>query len=435
MFSFFRTLRGHLLLLVFISVLPALGIIVYSGLDRRSRDIEHAKSDVLGTVKSLAYEHELAVENTRHFLMVLAQTPDVKNLNLPASNRLLGRLLKQNPLYGNVFIVNAEGFLCSSALPFTPQSLKYRKYFQDILRTKDFSAGEYALGVNINRPVLHFAYPIMDTAGKLKGAVAVAFDIARYARLFSMDKLPKDSTLSLTDHKGILLYRYPGKEINSPQTDLPDMTAHMSNQKEEGVFIYAGIDDVKRINAYKRFRLRPDEQPYLYVRAGIPEEKVLLYSRKYLLVNTLLLGFAFIIAIISAWFLGNFMIAKRLNKLVEASRRLACGDLKARTGLDDKNDELGELGKAFDEMAAVLEAQHDDHRRSEEALNNERQRFQMLAENAPFGMVLIDNDGNYTYVNPKFKEIFGYDLQREGMVSKGISQSGLQTCCYFRMDQ
>jgi archaellum component FlaF (FlaF/FlaG flagellin family) len=49
---------SRLVLLVLISLLPALGIIVYSGLDRSSREIEDAKSDALEAVKSLAYEHE-----------------------------------------------------------------------------------------------------------------------------------------------------------------------------------------------------------------------------------------------------------------------------------------------------------------------------------------------------------------------------------------
>lgn len=47
---------------------------------------------------------------------------------------------------------------------------------------------------------------------------------------------------------------------------------------------------------------------------------------------------------------------------------------------------------------------------AERALDMERQRFQMLAENAPFGMVLITHDGDFLYVNPKFIEIFGYNL-------------------------
>ena len=33
-----------------------------------------------------------------------------------------------------------------------------------------------------------------------------------------------------------------------------------------------------------------------------------------------------------------------------------------------------------------------------------------LTENAPFGMVLIDKHGVYKYINPKFHEMFGYEL-------------------------
>src|SRR4030042_2981791 len=77
---FLRTIRSHLLLLVLISVLPALGIIIYSGLDRSSREIEDAKSDALEAVKSLAYEQEPVMGSTRMFLMPLAQIPDNKQL-------------------------------------------------------------------------------------------------------------------------------------------------------------------------------------------------------------------------------------------------------------------------------------------------------------------------------------------------------------------
>ncbi|RPJ11806.1 MAG: PAS domain-containing sensor histidine kinase, partial [Desulfobacteraceae bacterium] len=51
-----------------------------------------------------------------------------------------------------------------------------------------------------------------------------------------------------------------------------------------------------------------------------------------------------------------------------------------------------------------------EHKRSEEALENERTRFKIITQNAPFGILLINKDGNFTYLNPKFTEIFGYDL-------------------------
>ncbi|MEI6153644.1 MAG: HD domain-containing phosphohydrolase [Deltaproteobacteria bacterium] len=57
-----------------------------------------------------------------------------------------------------------------------------------------------------------------------------------------------------------------------------------------------------------------------------------------------------------------------------------------------------------------LEQSESDHRNAEEQLKHERQKFSVLTKNAPFGMAMIDMDGNFVYINTKFKEIFGYDL-------------------------
>ena len=94
---FFKTIRSRLLLLVLISLLPALGIIIYSGVELSSREIEDAKSDSLEAVKGLSYEHERVMGSTRQFLMTLAKIPDIQNLNVTANKRLLEGLLKQNP--------------------------------------------------------------------------------------------------------------------------------------------------------------------------------------------------------------------------------------------------------------------------------------------------------------------------------------------------
>lgn len=47
----------------------------------------------------------------------------------------------------------------------------------------------------------------------------------------------------------------------------------------------------------------------------------------------------------------------------------------------------------------------------EESLNTERERFRNLIENAPFALILIDKEGKFLYVNPRFTEIFSYDLE------------------------
>jgi two-component system cell cycle sensor histidine kinase/response regulator CckA len=51
-----------------------------------------------------------------------------------------------------------------------------------------------------------------------------------------------------------------------------------------------------------------------------------------------------------------------------------------------------------------------ERKQAEEALRTEKQRFETLLENAPFGVIMVDKQGIYKYVNSKFIELFGYDL-------------------------
>jgi len=53
---------------------------------------------------------------------------------------------------------------------------------------------------------------------------------------------------------------------------------------------------------------------------------------------------------------------------------------------------------------------NSERKRAEETLRVERERFRSLSESAPFGMAMIDKDGLFKYINPKFKELLGYDL-------------------------
>ena len=51
---------------------------------------------------------------------------------------------------------------------------------------------------------------------------------------------------------------------------------------------------------------------------------------------------------------------------------------------------------------ALLSSQHK--------LHEESNKLHTITDNSPFGMALIDKDDVLAYVNPKFKEMFGYDL-------------------------
>jgi chemotaxis family two-component system sensor kinase Cph1 len=61
-----------------------------------------------------------------------------------------------------------------------------------------------------------------------------------------------------------------------------------------------------------------------------------------------------LVAMAVAWFGSDWFVLKQVRMLLDTTRRLSEGDLKARAGLGP-GGELNQLGQAFDAMAAALE--------------------------------------------------------------------------------
>ena len=51
-----------------------------------------------------------------------------------------------------------------------------------------------------------------------------------------------------------------------------------------------------------------------------------------------------------------------------------------------------------------------ERKRAEEELRREKENFRILVEKSPLGISLIDENGHYKYINPRFIEMFGYTL-------------------------
>jgi PAS domain S-box-containing protein len=71
---------------------------------------------------------------------------------------------------------------------------------------------------------------------------------------------------------------------------------------------------------------------------------------------------------------------------------------------------LKESENRYREAYEQLSIEMQERKQAGEALHAEKQRFQILSESAPFGIVVIDKAGTFKYINLKFREIFGYDL-------------------------
>ena len=403
-----KSIRIQLLILVFTAMLPALGIIIYSNYERQRHDIDIAKADAVIMLQGLANDHESVMEVTRRFLMTLTKLPALRNQDATACNKLFRELLKENSQYANIFAADREGMIFANALPSGTISIKQSKYFQEALQAKAFSIGEYVIGAVSRRAVLPFAYPVMDSSGRVTGVVGLSLDLDKYNKNFAtMTRFPQGSSLNLLDRNYIRLYRHPHQGDYLGQVDLPEIVRQLSAGPQQGVFTSVGIDGIKRFFAYKRFSLSNGAPPYLYMRVGIPEEQTLALAKNTFLRNIGLLIGSLIAALLVTWLLGNFLIGQRLNRLIDATLQVGCGDFTARTGIDHKGGELGQLARSFDNMAEALEAKELDRKHAEEMLQQSEAFLNTLLDSIPIPVFYKDTDGRYRGFNKAYETFFG----------------------------
>jgi PAS domain S-box-containing protein len=70
--------------------------------------------------------------------------------------------------------------------------------------------------------------------------------------------------------------------------------------------------------------------------------------------------------------------------------------------IDEKGQRIGWVSMIHDITPRKL---------AEETIAREKEKFQVLVEESPFGVALIGRNGQYKYINPKFVEIFGYTIE------------------------
>lgn len=173
----------------------------------------------------------------------------------------------------------------------------------------------------------------------------------------------------------------------------------------------------------------PDEKDFrkkLVIFNYIPEFDWIVASSSYLeefyeplsyIRNSIIAIFIALLAFLFALTFGySSYIVKNLNRLTHSFRMGSTGDLTVRITNTSK-DEFGSLSEYFNDFMEKLNIYNQslhreitERKQAEAAITREREILKTLSDNAPFGMVLIDKENHFTYINRKFTELFGYTL-------------------------
>jgi signal transduction histidine kinase len=374
------SLRIKLIQLVLLALLPALALILYGAREQRRSAAAVAETEALRLARILSASHQRLIDSTRHLLVALARTPEIRKGEHAACVALLSDLIQQYPPYSNLAVADVNGeILCQARSPGKAANIADRGYFQRAIKEKNFSIGEYQIGRITGTAGLNFGYPILGRQGVVGGIVYASIDLSWFNHIISAAELPKGSTLTMYDRHGTVLARYPesrkwvGKAAGSSQIFRTVLG------KSEGVTDAPGLDEKKQLYGFTSFGASANKRD-IYLTVGIPADVALAGANRTLLRNLAAILIASLMALAAAWYAGGALILRPLEVLLNATAKVAEGNLSTRTGLPHGDDEMGRLAASFDKMAENLEREKTDAETADLRTKKSLERIKALHE-------------------------------------------------------
>ncbi len=392
-------LRTRLILLVLLAVGPAFIILVYSAANDRERERSEALENAKRLARLASIEHERLIDGTHQLLTALAQLPPVLQLDSEVCEALFREILEGFPVYTNIAAVKPDGDMFCSGAPRTGHvNIADRPYFQRCVSTRELAVSEYLIGRTTGKPNVTLAHPAVDDSGVFKAVVFAALDLAWLNQLAAEAQLPEGSVLSVIDSHGTVLARNlePEKWIGKTLSEAPIVKAILARQGD-GTVETSGLDGITRLYAFTALRGSPAGS--VFVSIGIPSGIAFAEVEGIFLRDMTIMGAFAALALLAAWVGGDLLLVRRVKALVRASRRLADGDLKARTGLPYGLSELSELSRAFDRMADSLQKRDEEKKAAEARLQEREAMLHALVESNPESVALINTNGTVLYAN------------------------------------
>ncbi|NYE60310.1 signal transduction histidine kinase [Duganella sp. 1224] len=372
-----NSLRSRLILLVMLSIAPSAVMTVINGARERAHAVEVAEENLQRLTNLAAANEAQSIAGARQILRDLASIPDLAGDQAQCS-RLLANIQRQNPDYVNFGLIQLNGDVTCSAVPSkTPVNLRDRTHFRRAVHLKRFVAGGYVFGRVIQKHTVNLTYPVLDENEQVKAVVFAALDLTKLDRFVADIQLPPGSLLLTADSEGRIISRKPDPEVWFGKQVSPDMRTAMAADPGKPVLL-AGPDGVERLHRFAR--VGSNGLSDYTVTIGIPSDAITANARHDQVLDFLALAATIALALLSAWFVGDVLVLRRVKRLATTANSIASGTLEARSGIRYGKEEISELARALDAMAEALQEKELQHLKAESQLREaDRRKDEFLA--------------------------------------------------------
>ncbi len=390
------------------AILPALGIVLLTGIERNADAVHRAEEQALSVVRNVAEAQEALTAGMRVMLSTMARMEPLRDRSgdLP---HILSRLDDAHPAYTDLLAADENGraFAVRRELPAQagPDALFH---FSRPASGEPFVSGNVRVSPYLHIPLLYFGYNTRDAAGSPLLLVAgVRLDY--YPYLLSKISLYPDAELYLADAGGTAVFVQPAPAQDPVKTPVKAPEGILKAVADAGGdlgFLYMDAPGGRNLVAFRRLRLENTGEPYMLALLSVPEASLLKEANSLLHRDIRLLCLAFLGSLVLSFALLRMVLSPPVAKLLDSARRYAQGDYSRKPVIAGAGAELEELGKSLSTMAFALEKREKeliDARRSTEAAIKSKSEFlaNMSHEirtpmNAVIGMAYLALKGDLT---------------------------------------
>lgn len=403
-----NSLRFRLMLLVAVGTIPALCFILYSYYDNRQLAESVFRQGALRAAGQVSTYAPIVVDSTHRLLSSLAGDPAIRDLDVESCRTKLAAYLQSSAgaSYADLGLLDANGeLICSGRVPNENLNLADQHGFQQALKDGDFSVGIYQITQVTSQTMVGFSHTMRDAAGNPRAVLFAVMEPTWFNKLLDISVMPPGSVMTIIDQEGTILGRSSDAEQWVGQK-IPhvDIVKHCLD-KHHGFVEATGLDGIRK---YYGFRPLTSVTPVGYVYAGIPVSAVGTRARNALYSHLVGMAIALGLSIAAIWAFGNHFVLRKVHNVLSVGRRLAQGDLAARTGLAEKDGEIGGLGAALDQMAVAVQAREAELDHALTDLAKERELLNMIIESLPGTFYVFDASGRMKMWNKLLETLTGH---------------------------
>ncbi len=409
--ALFASVRIRLILLVLLVLAPAFGLLVYVADRERENGKDDVREKALYLARLAAAEQSQIVQVTHSKLQYLATAPETRGAGNGACDALLAREIKSHPYFDNLGVLGPDGIrFCSVLQPDQKVDLSDRTYFRRALETRQFSIGDFQIGKSSGKPSIGFGYPALDANGAVRGVVYATLNLDWIGQSLARKQLPPEAALSVIDNQGTMLARFPANDELIGKPIAPAVLREILMHQGDGTLDGAGSTGARLVWGYVPLLEGPSGS--LIVRVSIPVGTAYVrveqtYYRNLLFIALTAMGVMFI-----AWVGSERLIMRPVQALNTTVQRLRRGEYGVRTGAKYAEGELGELARAFDNLAAALQDREEAQREYLALIEQSagKDKLLRLFYDLPFVGLAVTSPTSkrWLQVNDRMCEMLGY---------------------------